>query len=190
MLGARISKRPVRERFGRASFYLGVVSAAGVMFFFSLAVAETSEDLPGYSTIRLPSMDKDRKAVDAFVKKLNTLIKKASPSQSLPFTSGETLEEKTALKHVFDRSILSFDNLYDIDGLPQPPPPDTSLLPTDISEAMDERLIDVSVTGTGTRSTIKLEITNRDRFHWQLIGIPVGIQFRPRAANVQSMGVR
>jgi len=180
----------VRGPFGRATRYLGIVSAAGVMFVFSLAVAETYEDPSDYSTIRLPSRERDQKAVDVFVKKLNTLVKKTSPSESLFFANGEALEEKTALKHVFDRSILNSDVLYDLDGLPQPPPPDTSLLPTDIGEAMDERLIDVSVTGTGTRSSIKLEITNRDRFHWQLIGIPVGIQFRPRAANVQSMGVQ
>ena len=186
---SNISKLLPRRPFGRAALYLGAI-AVGLMVFFTLAVAETAEDPPSSSDMRLPAREKDKKAVDVFIKKLNVLVRKSHPDQSLPFINGEALEEKTALKHVFDRSILTSDNLYDIDGLPQPPPPDTSFLPMDIREAMDESLIDVSVVGTGERSSLKLEITNRDRFHWQLIGIPVGVQFRPRAANVQSMGVR
>ncbi|MBW2366466.1 MAG: hypothetical protein JRH15_01130, partial [Deltaproteobacteria bacterium] len=77
-----------------------------------------------------------------------------------------------------------------IDDLPQPPPPDTALIPTDIRKAIDDGHIKVAVVGTGDRSSIKLKITNRDKVHWQLIGVPVGIQFKARSVQVQNMGVR
>jgi hypothetical protein len=128
--------------------------------------------------------------VQRFVNSLNVLLEKAHADQAPQAPDWRDLMTKIELTHVFDASVLMSDDPYDPNGLPSPPPPETALLPTDIRKAIDEGLVDMSVSGTGDRSSIKLKIANRRKDKWMLIGIPVGIQFRAQSANVQNMGIR